>query len=43
VHPAYDVSPDGERFLMIRAGAPDVHQLIVVENFAEEVKRLVPR
>ena len=42
---AYDVSADGQRFLMIKAGntanttAP---QLIVIQNWAEELKRLVP-
>ena len=39
----YDVTPDGERFLMIKAaneGAPD--QLHVVLNWFEELKRLVP-
>ena len=39
-HPAYDVSPDGRRFLMIRDKAGDVHELIVVENFAEELRRI---
>jgi serine/threonine-protein kinase len=44
---AYDVSPDGQRFLMIKEGggsdqpaAPP--QLIVVQHFDEELKRLVP-
>jgi hypothetical protein len=40
VHPSYDVSPDGERFLMIRTRAGDVHELIVVENFGKELSRL---
>ena len=42
----YDVSPDGKRFLMIKASAtteegsqPDV---VMVENWFEELKRLVP-
>jgi hypothetical protein len=43
VHPAYDVSRDGERFLMIRRNASDVRELIVVKNFAEELQRLLPR
>jgi len=43
----YDVSPDGERFLMIKAtGASDKTSaptnLIVVEHWFEELKRLVP-
>ena len=43
----YDVSPDGKRFLMIKPGgraeqtaAPP--SLIVVQNWFEELKRLVP-
>lgn len=41
----YDVSPDGQRFLMIRdagelRGVPP--QIIVVQNWLEELKRLVP-
>jgi serine/threonine-protein kinase len=40
----YDISPDGRRFLMIKpqqttGGAP---HLVVVENWFEELKRLVP-
>ena len=40
----YDVSPDGQRFLMVKqpanqAAAP---QIIVVQNWFEELKRLVP-
>lgn len=43
-HATYDVSTDGERFVMIRisdSGSLD-EELIVVENWFEEVKRLVP-
>jgi hypothetical protein len=43
----YDVSPDGQRFLMIKVGdgadetaAPA--SLIVVQHWFEELKRLVP-
>jgi serine/threonine-protein kinase len=43
----YDISPDGQRFLMIKLGggpgqtaAPP--NLIVVQNWTEELKRLVP-
>jgi hypothetical protein len=44
---AYDVSPDGTRFLMIRetaraAETPRSPRLIVVLNWQEELKRLVP-
>jgi len=42
----YDVSPDGQRFLMIRDGATDANgpppSLIVVEHWFEELKRVVP-
>ena len=45
-HRAYDVTQDGQRFVMARFGAggdADELQLIVVENFLQELKRLVPR
>ncbi len=43
----HDVSPDGERFLMIKegGGADDTSapsQLILVQNWFEELRRLVP-
>jgi serine/threonine protein kinase/Tol biopolymer transport system component len=43
----YDVSPDGQRFLMIKegeekAGTSARTELILVENWFEELKRLVP-
>ena len=41
---SYDVSADGERFIMIdrsRSAQPPT-QLVVVQNLAEELKRLVP-
>ncbi len=42
----YDVSPDGERFLMIKEGTPDgsdtLPSLILVQNWFEELQRLVP-
>ncbi len=45
---AYDVSPDGERFLMITGGegsadAASLPSLVVVQNWFEDLKRLVPR
>jgi serine/threonine-protein kinase len=42
--PNYDVSPDGERFLMIRQdeGASSTSQIIVVQNWFEELERLAP-
>lgn len=45
--PDYDVSPDGQRFLMLKpveqeqAGTAPT-QIIVVQNWTEELKRLVP-
>jgi hypothetical protein len=42
----YDVSPDGQRFLMIRSPGTDAGAappaLIVVQHWDEELKRLVP-
>jgi len=42
----YDVSPDGKRFLMFKVGGPadkaDPTQLILVLNWFDELKRLVP-
>ena len=37
----YDVSPDGERFLMIKE-SDDNAELILVQNWVDELKRLVP-
>jgi len=44
---AYDVSPDGERFLMIKESDPSGDaisppSIVVVQNWFEELKRLVP-
>ena len=40
----YDVTPDGQRFLMIQVGAPDsgATQINVVLNWFEELKQRVP-
>jgi hypothetical protein len=38
----YDVSPDGDRFLMVRATAQGATPLVVVLNWFEELKRLAP-
>ncbi len=41
----YDVSSDGKRFLMIREDSPGGFsdtELIYVQNWLEELKRLVP-
>jgi len=44
--PTYDVSPDGRRFLMIKPRDPRAEttptSLIIVQNWSEELKRLVP-
>jgi hypothetical protein len=43
---SYDISPDSERFLMIKEGGADgtaaPASIIVVQHWAEELKRLVP-
>jgi hypothetical protein len=51
----YDIAPDGQRFLMIKDGKGDMvspldsgaaaaaRNLIVVLNWTEELKRLVPQ
>jgi hypothetical protein len=43
---SYDVSPDGQRFLMIKEGGADgtaaPASIIVVQNWVEELRRLVP-
>ncbi len=42
VHRQYDVTPDDQRFVMIRnIGEQEVGELIVVENFFEELKAKV--
>ena len=41
--PNYDVSLDGQQFLMVRgAQAAETPGFVVVENWFEELKRLVP-
>ena len=42
-HPLYDVSPDDDRFVMLRASGEGPWELILVQNFFQELKRLVPR
>ena len=41
VHQQYDVTPDDQRFVMIRNRVADAGELIVVENFFEELKAKV--
>ena len=38
----YDVSPDGRRFLMVKASPAFAPQIIVVQHWGEELTRLVP-
>jgi hypothetical protein len=42
----YDIAPDGQRFLMVKAAGGDATsgplQIVVVPHFDEELKRLVP-
>jgi Tol biopolymer transport system component/tRNA A-37 threonylcarbamoyl transferase component Bud32 len=40
----YDVSPDGQRFVMLQPGQQEqaVSQIIVIQNWFEELKRRVP-
>jgi len=41
----YDISPDGQKFLMIKQGSSDQApppQIVVVQHWTEELKRLVP-
>lgn len=41
----YDVAPDGERFAIVRSSATDAEgqaELIVVQNWFEELRQLVP-
>ena len=42
----YDISPDGQRFLMVKESrseqAAAQREIVVVQNWREELKRLVP-
>jgi|GEM_PF-658396 len=41
---SYDVSLDGQQFLVVKADKEDrLRQFVVVQNWVEELKRLVPR
>ena len=43
-NPRYDVTPDDRRFIMVQEmGAEVTGELIWVQNFFEELKRLVPK
>ncbi len=43
---AFDISPDGQKFLMVKQGGPTdstaESQIILVQNWVEELTRLVP-
>jgi serine/threonine protein kinase len=39
----YDVSPDGQRFLMLKIEDPPNSGILVVQNWTEELQRLVPK
>ena len=40
----FDIHPDGDRFIMIQGAGEEqqAQQLFVIQNFSEELKRLVP-
>jgi Tol biopolymer transport system component len=38
----YDISPDGQRFLMVKDATSDANDIIVVLNWLDELERLVP-
>ena len=38
----FDITPDGQRFLMIRIGEQRADEINIVLNWHEELKRLVP-
>ncbi len=40
-HAGYDISPDDQRWVMLKR-REDASQLILVENFLEELKERVP-
>ncbi len=42
VSPDFDITPDGQRFLMIRIGEAEMGQINVVLNWFEELKARVP-
>ena len=41
-YPNYDVSLDGTRFIMVETDATELHEIHVVLNWSEELKRLAP-
>jgi serine/threonine-protein kinase len=41
-HPNYDIHPDNDRFLMIKRNELESTEIIIVLNWFEELKRIVP-
>ena len=40
---SFDIHPDGDRFIMIQPSeGPQEQKIFVIQNFSEEIKRLVP-
>ncbi len=42
IRPNYHISPDGQRFVMVKQSETSATQIQVVLNWFEELKRLVP-
>jgi dipeptidyl aminopeptidase/acylaminoacyl peptidase len=42
IFPNWDISPDGQRFLMVQSETPPAREIRVVLNWFEELKELVP-
>ena len=40
--PAYDVTPDGQRFLLAKTGEQGPQEISVVLNWTEELKQKAP-
>lgn len=38
----YDITPDGQRFVMLKEMNPPPRRIVVVLNWFEELKRLAP-
>jgi hypothetical protein len=38
----YDIHPDGQRFLMVKEASTADSQIILIENWFDELQRLVP-
>ena len=40
--PGYDVTPDGQRFIILKRSEKPEVELVIVQNWFEELKRLAP-